>query len=51
MPSLSGGVHEMDVDVEFGFGPFDSDRPRMIVPWIHHYGGLSCLRRTSIPRF
>ena len=31
MPIMSGGVHEMDVDVEFGFGPVDSDGPRMTV--------------------
>ena len=32
MLPMSGGVHEMDMDVEFGFGPFDSEGPRMTVP-------------------
>ena len=31
MPPMSGGVHEMDVDVEFGFGLVDNDGPRMTV--------------------
>ena len=31
MPIMSGGVHEMDVDVEFGFGLVDNDGPRMTV--------------------
>jgi len=31
MPPMRGGAHELDGDVEFGFGPFDSDGPRMTV--------------------
>jgi len=29
MPPMSGGVHEMDADFEFYFGPYDSDGPKM----------------------
>jgi len=28
---MSGGVHELDVDVELDFGLFDGNGPRMIV--------------------
>ena len=31
MPSMSGGVPELDVDFGLEFGPFDGDGPRMIV--------------------
>jgi len=31
MPPMSGGVHDLDGDVEFDFGPYDSDGPRMTV--------------------
>jgi len=31
MPPVSGGVHEMDVDFEFDFGPYGGDGPKMSV--------------------
>jgi len=31
MPLMGGGVHELDLDVEFDFGPYDGDGPNMIV--------------------
>jgi len=31
MPPMSGGVPDLDVDVELKFGPFDGDGPRMTV--------------------
>jgi len=31
MPPMSGGVHEMDADFEFDFGPYDGDGPKMSV--------------------
>ena len=31
MPSVSGGLQEVDVDMEFDFGPYDGDRPKMSV--------------------
>ena len=31
MPPMGGGLHELDLDVEFDFGPYDGDGPKMIV--------------------
>jgi len=31
MPPVSGSVHELDLDAEFDFGPYDGDGPKMIV--------------------
>jgi len=31
MPPMSGGVHKIDADVEFDFGPYGGDRPKMFV--------------------
>jgi len=31
MPPMGGGVNELDLDVEFDFGPYDGDGPKMIV--------------------
>jgi len=31
MPPMSGGVEEIDLDVEFEFGPYDGDRPKISV--------------------
>ena len=31
MPPMSGGVRELDMDIDLEFGPFDGDGPRMIV--------------------
>ena len=31
MPPMSGGLQEVDVDMDFDFGPYDGDGPRMSV--------------------
>ena len=31
MHPVSGGLQEVDVDMEFDFGPYDGDRPKMSV--------------------
>jgi len=31
MPSVSGGLQEVDADMKIEFGPYDGDRPKMSV--------------------
>ena len=31
MPPMSGGLPELDLDIDHEFGPFDGDGPRMTV--------------------
>ena len=50
MPPTGGGVHEVDLDFELEFRPFNGGGPRMIVFQTDHYGGLYGQGRTSIPK-
>jgi len=31
MPPMGGGLQEVDVDMEFDFGPYDGDGPKILV--------------------